>query len=232
VKIASLILISAALLSGCKAAKDLSEKVEGIGGIEQPKERNYTASELTIGRRICSALKHKRELFETVTDMQEKFRFRGETKVCDNPNPFNMTEFTVAISNVSSTDFEYVATVNRANYFKDVVTDQTGAMKMLCDNLAKSDTVSNKMLSGSSYLTVNLLISEGYDRFDVLKSSKDSAGNYRLVSTETISVITQKAQADEKFFGVEKVRIRNTTCPNSKDFSSLKQTWVSALTSF
>lgn len=231
-KIASLILISAALLSGCKAAKDLSEKVEGIGGIEQPKERNYTASELTIGRRICSALKHKRELFETVTDMQEKFRFRGETKVCDNPNPFNMTEFTVAISNVSSTDFEYVATVNRANYFKDVVTDQTGAMKMLCDNLAKSDTVSNKMLSGSSYLTVNLLISEGYDRFDVLKSSKDSAGNYRLVSTETISVITQKAQADEKFFGVEKVRIRNTTCPNSKDFSSLKQTWVSALTSF
>ena len=164
--------------------------------------------------------------------MQEKFRFRGETKVCDNPNPFNMTEFTVAISNVSSTDFEYVATVNRANYFKDVVTDQTGAMKMLCDNLAKSDTVSNKMLSGSSYLTVNLLISEGYDRFDVLKSSKDSAGNYRLVSTETISVITQKAQADEKFFGVEKVRIRNTTCPNSKDFSSLKQTWVSALTSF
>jgi len=232
VKIASLVLISVALLSGCKAAKDLSEKVEGIGGIEQPKERNYTASELTIGRRICSALKHKRELFETVTDMQEKFRVRGETKVCDNPNPFNISEFTVAISNVSSADFEYVATTSRANYFKDVVTDQTGAMKILCDNLAKSDTVSNRMLSGSSYLTVNLLISEGYDRFDISKSSKDSSGNYKLVSTETISVITQKAQADEKFFGVEKVRIRNTTCPNSKDFSSLKQTWVSALTSF
>lgn len=231
-KITSLILISAALLSGCKASKDLSEKVEGIGGIEQPKERNYTVSELTIGRRICLALKHKRELFETVTNMQEKFRFRGETKACDNPNPYNISEFTVAISNVSSTDFEYVATANRANYFKDVVTDQNGAMKNLCDNLTKSDTVSNTMLSGSSYLTVNLLISEGFDRFDVLKRSKDAAGNYNLVSTESIAVITQKSQADEKFFGVEKTRTRNVTCPNSKDYSSVKQTWVSALTSF
>jgi hypothetical protein len=231
-KTTSLILISATLLFGCKASKDLTEKTEGIGGIEQSKERNYTVSELAIGRRICSALKHKRELFETVTDMQEKFRLRGETKVCDNPNPFNISEFTVAISNVSSTDFEYVATSSRSNYFKDVVTDQTGAMKTVCDNLAKSDTVSNMMLSGSSYLTVNLLISEGFDRFEVSKKSKDSAGNFKLISTEAVSVITQKSQADEKFFGVEKMRVRNSTCPNSNDYSSVKQTWVSALTSF
>lgn len=85
-----------------------------------------------------------------------------------------------------------MATANRANYFKDVVTDQTGAMRMLCDNLAKSDTVSNTMLSGGSHLTVSLLISEGYDRFDIAKKSKDSAGNYNLVSTESVSVITQK----------------------------------------
>lgn len=231
-KITSFILISFIFLSGCKAAQDLSEKTESIGGIEQPKERNYMNSELTIGRRICFALKQKRELFETISNMKEKFRFRGETKVCGNPNPSNMSEFTVAISNVSSTDFEYVATSKRSNYFKDVVTDQNGAMRVLCDNLAKSDNVSNTMLSGSSYLTVNFLISEGFDRFDVLKRSQDSTGNYSLVSTESVSVITNSFQADEKFFGVEKMRVRNTTCPDSKDYSSLKQTWVTALTSF
>ena len=221
------------MLSGCKSVKDQSVKIESIGGIEQPKERNYIVSELTIGRRICSALKHKRQLFETVTNMEEKFRFSGETKACDNPTPFNVAEFSVAISNVSSTDYEYVATSNnRTNYFKDVVTDQNGAMRALCDNLLKSDEVSNTWLSGSSYLTVNFLISEGYDRFDVLKRSKDSTGNYNLVSTESISVITQNAQADKKFFGVEKIRIRNTSCPNSNDFSSVKQTWLTALTSF
>lgn len=227
------ILISMVFLSGCKANnKEMTEKIEGIGGIEQPKERNYIASELMIGRRICLALRHKRELFEKLTNMQEKFRFRGETKACDNPNPYNSSEFTVAISNANSTDYEYVASVYRANYFKDVVTDQNGALEILCDNIAKSDTVSNTLMHSNSYLTVNLLISEGYDRFDVLKRSRDSDGNYKLVSTESTSVITQKSQANEKFFGVEKIRIRNISCLNSKDYSSLKQTWVAALTSF
>ena len=219
-------------LSSCKANKEQVVKIESIGGIEQPVERNYITSELTIGRRICSALKNKRELFEKVTNMQEKFRFRGETKLCDNPAPINISEFTVAISNVSSTDYEYIATNERSNYFKDVVTDQNGALRMLCDNLTKSDTVSNTWLNGSSYITINLLISEGYDTFEILKKSPDSTGNYQLVSTESISVITMNSQANEKFFGVEKTRIRNSSCPNSKDFSSLKQTWVVALTSF
>ena len=218
--------------SSCKSSKEQVVKIESIGGIEQPLERNFITSELTIGRRICSALKDKRELFEKVANMQEKFRFRGESKACDYPTPYNITEFTVAISNVSSTDFEYVATKERPNYFKDVVTDQNGAMKTLCDNLTKSDIISNTWLNGSSYVTVNLLISEGYDTFDILKKSKDSAGNYKLVSTESVSVITMNSQANEKFFGVEKNRIRNSFCPNSNDFSSLKQTWVSALTSF
>ncbi len=231
----SLLIVLIALLSaGCKANKGTTVVTsESIGGIELTLTRNYTASELIIGRRICSALKNKRELFEKVANMQEKFRFKGETKACDNPNPFNKLEFSASISNASSTDYEYVATTSyKPNYFKDVLTDQNGAMRLLCDNLSKSDEVSNTSMSGSSYLLVSFLISEGYDRFDVLKSSTDSAGNFTLLSAESVSVITQKTQADEKFFGVEKIRIRNVSCPNSKDFSSLKQTWVSALTSF
>lgn len=228
----TLILIAAALF-GCKGAENNTPESGGsIGNIDVPKERNYTPSELVIGRRICAALKHKRELFERVTDMQEQFRFRGEIKNCGNPNASVNSEFTAAISNVSSNGFEYVATTNRPNYFKDVVTDQNGAMKALCESLAVSDTVSNTMLNGSSYLTVNLLISESYDRFEVAKRSKDSAGNYKLISTEGVSVITQSNQADPKFFGVEKVRQRNSTCPNSTDYSAVRQTWVSALTSF
>lgn len=231
-KTITLIFISVAILSGCKATKDLSEKKEDIGGLEQPKERNYTVAELAIGRRICAALKHKRELFEKIINMQEKFRFKGETKACDNSTPYNISEFSVAISNASSSNFEYISTSKRANYFKDVVTDQDGAMKILCENLSVSENVSNTMLSGNSSLSVNLLISEDYDRFDVLKSSKDSNGKYKLMSSETVTVITQKSQADEKFFGVEKERVRNTTCPDSSDYASLKQTWVAALTSF
>lgn len=233
VKKTSFLLLVVATLVSCKASETKKDPEVGgrIGLITVPKERNYTASELVIGRRICAALKNKRTLFDTVTNMQEQFRFRGELKNCDSTIIYGQTEFTAAISNVSSTEYEYVAT-NRTNYFKDVVTDQNGAMRALCDSLATTDSISNTTLSGSSYLTISLMISEGYDRFEVAKQSKDSAGNYNLVSGEAVSVITQKNQAAEKFFGVEKGRIRYSACSGSKDYSTVGQIWLSALTSF
>lgn len=228
----ALLLLVAALL-GCKASETkLSDVDGGVGPIVTAKERNFTESELAIGRRICSALKNKRTLFDTLTNMQEQFRFRGELKNCNSTAIYGQNEFTTAISNVSSTEYEYVATTARVNYFKDVVTDQNGAMKSICDSLNVSNSVSNRILSGSSYLAVNLLISEGYDRFEVTKKSKDSSGNYNFVSSEGVSVITQKTQAVEKFFGVEKERVRYSACSGSKDFSTVKQTWLAALTSF
>ena len=229
----TILLLLVASLIGCKAAKEkLADEAQRVGPIAEVKERNFTASELVIGRRICSALKNKRTLFDTLTNMQEQFRFRGELKNCNSTILYGQTEFTAAISNVSSTEYEYVATSNRANYFKDVVTDQNGAMKSMCDSLATSDSVSNRILSGSSYLSVNFLISEGYDRFEVMKKSKDAAGNYNTVSAEGVSVITMKTQAAEKFFGVEKDRARYSACSGSKDFSTVRQTWITALTSF
>lgn len=232
-KKASFLLLIVAALVGCKASETKLPEAGGmIGPITVPKERNYTASELIIGRRICAALKNKRTLFDTLTNMQEKFRFRGELKNCDSTLIYGQTEFTTAISNVSSTEYEYVAATNRTNYFKDVITDQNGAMKALCESLATTDSISNTMLSGSSYLITNLMISEGYDRFEVAKKTKDSAGNYNLVSGEGVSVITQKTQAAEKFFGVEKDRVRYSACSGSKDNSTVRQTWLAALTSF
>lgn len=232
VKKAALLLLVSALV-GCKVSDvKVDEPKAIIGPITAPKERNFTASELEIGRRICSALKNKRTLFDSVTNMQEQFRFRGELKNCDSAILYGQTEFTAAISNVSSTEYEYIAATARKNYFKDVVTDQNGAMKSLCDSLATTDSISNTVLSGSSYLAINLMISEGFDRVEVTKKAKDAAGNYNFVSAEGVSVITQKTQAAEKFFGVEKDRARYSACSGSKDYSTVRQTWVTALTSF
>lgn len=230
----SLLFLAVVALVGCKGTESqLNNSTQtGLGGITTPKERNYTASELTIARRICSALKHKREFFDTLTNMQEQFKFRGELKNCDSTTPYGLNEFTANISTVSTTDFEYVANANKYNYFKDVVTDQSGAMKSFCEAVTTSDNVSNTVLSGSSYLITNVLISEGYDRYEISKKSRDAAGNYNLVSIEGVNVITQKNQAEEKFFGVEKKRVRYSACPNSKDFSSVGQLWLQALTSF
>lgn len=233
-KKALVIFFTAVLLLGCKGtqSKGASNAADpGLGGLIVPGERVYTASELQIGRRICSALKAKREFFEKLPDLQEKFRFRGELRNCDNPNPYNNSEFIATISNAGSSNIEYVAT-NRSNYFKDVMTDQSNAMKILCDNLAVSDSVSNTNLSGSSYLIINLLISGGFDRFEISKKSKDANGNFPLASIEGVNVFTRANQVAVKFFGVEQERTRYSSCAGSSNSSYIKQTWVSAVTNF
>jgi len=226
----------AATLVSCKAHKDAATEVAqtpGVGPIQISKERIFTDSEMVIGRRICNALKNKRQLFEGLTTQNEAFRFKGEYKGCSMSFPQNLTEFTANISNATTSDLQYIATSSRPyDYFKDVLTDQNGAMKSICENLSVSNSVSNYSLSGSSYVIVNLLISEGYDRFEVTKLSKDTNNNYKAVSSEGVNILTQTSQTIPKFFGVEKERTLYLPCSNSSQTSYNKQTWIAAVTNF
>jgi hypothetical protein len=225
------IIFTVVALFGCKGKERTGENTDrGVGPIIVPGQRNYTASEVDIGRGICAALKQKREFFENVPDMQLQFRLSGALKYCGNPNVKNVGKFSVSVSNSNSTDLEYVADNSRPNYFKDILHDQNGAMKIVCDNLSKSDAVSNTMLSGSSYIIVNLLISEGYYKFEISKRTKGANGNYNTASSESVSVITKLNQPDTQLVGIEKERIRYTPCQGSKDFSYLKQIWIEDIT--
>lgn len=230
-KLTLLVAIAMLMSVSCKMneeKKDETTPVQGNQPISVPKERNFTESETTIGKRICSALKNKRELFETLTDMQEQFRFKGEGRDCGAVNPTSVSEFTATISNSSTTDFEYVSS---KSYFRDVITDQTGVMKSFCDAFAKNGAVANQITSGNYLIRLNILISEGFDRFEISKLTKSNA----LVSTEAVSVITNTTQAGKKFYGVEKDRIRYSACAAgavSNQFSSVRQTWLTALTPF
>ncbi|MGZ3787391.1 MAG: hypothetical protein ACXVLQ_02645 [Bacteriovorax sp.] len=212
-------------LTGCKIKQEVAQKEEivGVGGITPGIERNYTASELEISRRICSNLKKKREFFGTLNN-GEQFRFRAELRNCDN-GIYNADLFLADISNASSTGPEYLA--SRDNYFRDVVTDQSGVIKQMCDAVIQSDKVSNVVLSDNFKYFVNFLIADGYDRFEVTKAKKNVRGGFDTISAEAVSVVGQKIQAPTKFFGVEKERARYTIC-NGSNYKTVKQTWIEA----
>lgn len=229
-----IIFLMSLTLASCKGTQTEGSSAkkgdEGLGGLTVPGERNYTEAELIIGKRICAALKNKREFFEKLKDQQEQIRLRGENRNCDQ-NIFNRAEFVVKVSNASANDLQYVA-VNRINYLSDVITDQSNAIKNLCDNLSVTETISNTSLNGSSYLIINLLISNGYDRLEITKKTRDAAGNFPLVSMEGVNFFTQKSQINEKFLGTEQERIRYVACSGSKNSSYIKQNWLTAITSF
>lgn len=221
---AVLILISLSL-SSCKLNQQIENNnpaMKGIGGMDPGKERNYTASELQISRRICANLKMKRDTFEKYDNGKVVYRFRAELRNCDN-GVYNADLFEAAISNANSTEPEYIA--SRENYFKDVVTDQSGIMKQVCDAVIQSDKVQNAILNGNFKYSVNFLIVNGYDRYEVIKSKKDSTGGYNPLSGEAVSIISQKIQAPTEFLGVEKERIRYTMCDSTR-YSTTKQTWI------
>lgn len=219
------------LLSGCKINQDVAQttpEVSGVGGITPSAPRNYTALELEVGRRICSHLKSKREFFETLTNEKEQFKFKAELRNCDN-GLYNNAFFVASISNANSTEPEYVA--NRENYFRDVTTDQSGVMKTLCESMNQSDVVSNNILSSNFKYTINVLIANGYDTYQIVKAKKNTAGTYETLSSESVSLISNSNQAAAKFLGVEKDRVRYTLC-DGKKFQTVRQTWIEALTNF
>lgn len=221
-------LLATVILTSCKGGST----ARSLTGIEVSSPRNYTQAELLLGRRICSALKEKRVFFENLKNMEEKFRFRGELKNCETEKPFEQVDFIASISNVSSVNLEYVAN-NRTNYFKDVITEQSGILKTLCDNLNVSDSVANTFSMENFSLVVNLLLVNKFDTVQITKQSKRGNGELKIVSSESISLITNSKQADKKFIGVEKERILNTFCSiDSTKFSYTKQNWQGAVTQF
>ena len=209
-------------------SKKIGDGGSQIGNMTFPTERSYTRNELDIGRRVCAALKKKREFFQTLYDRQEQFRFQGTLLNCEGTTTLD-TPFVATIANASA--LEYSAIFPRDNYFRDIVTDQSAGISDICVSLLASDNVLNTVKSGSVKYTVNFLIAENYDRYDVKKELSDGNGGFNISGAESVSVITQSTQANSKFFGVEKERTRLTSCDGSK-FQTMKQAWLGAVTNF
>ena len=222
----SLLLIS---FSSCKiASNNRSKEVSGIGAISANEERDFTPLEAQIGKRICASMKKKREFFSTLTNEKEEFRLRSEIRDCDYGTTQDLV-FDASISNANPIDLEYVASVD--GYLKDIVTDQSVILKQVCDSLALTDATSNTLYMGNVKFSVNFLIADGFDRYEVVKSKKNVNSKYSIESAEGISFFTQKNQIQAKFFGVEKDRIHYKAC-DASHFSVNRQTWLAALTSF
>ena len=226
------LLLIAVVAFGCKGGSTANREngpKGGINGITDPVERNYEDFERVIGKRICGALRAKRTEFGKLdSSVAHQFRMSGELKKCGGV-AFTTGLFTVDVKSVS-TDYQYIALTSRPEYLKDVVTDTTGVIKTICDNLSVTDTVWNTEPYDNSRYGVNFLIKDGYDTYEIVKKT-----NGNIVSTEGVQIITTSSQAKDKHYGVEKERIINSLCPGNttkREFSFIKQTLIEAVTGF
>jgi hypothetical protein len=227
--------LAVTLLAGCKPSDtrpvSANGPVKSIGGLTVPGQTNYSTTELTIGKRICAALIYKREKMAKLTDMAEKFAFTGQWKACGETSVL-LAQYGVSISNIGG-DLKYIPDLASSKAFKDVVTDESEPIKTLCSNLLVSASVSNFFnLQGTSYF-IKLYNLDGFDTYELSKMTKNSRGAFALSETQKVEVITSVTPSlDLRLLGIEKIRIVNSACAGSTDYTSLGHTWVSAVTAY
>lgn len=210
---------------GCKLSQGPEKQNNNsvIGNLSFPGERNFIKSELDVGRRICAALKKKREYFQTFYDREKQVKFQGMAVNCQGTTTLNSSFF--AAVGVTTSSLEYIALYPRENYFRDVITDHSAGLNDICTSLLATNNVSNVVISGNARYTVNFLMAENYDRYEIQKELSNGNGSYTISGAESISVITDTISAPEKYKGIEKERTRFTKC-DAKKFQSIKQTWL------
>lgn len=210
----------------CKISQKLpgNASVTNIGNMTFPTERSLTGSELNIGRRICAALKKKREKFETLYDGETKFTFQRTAVDCQGNNISGNFDASI-FKNPALT----YSAPSQVSYFSDIITDQSEGISDICTSLSSSDNISNTVKVGNLKYTITFLIADNYDRVDIRKDVSDGKGGFNTTGAESTSVITQSSEAGKINFGVEKERTRYTLCDDNKFRNTKKQIWIKAL---
>lgn len=203
----------------------------GIGSIEEPVQRNLNQTELVIANRVCSSLKTKRSTLEPQSG-KLLYVFKQERRDCSNTLK-EAVKFNALVLLVTG-DLEY-STSDVTNYFIDVVTDKTPAIASICEQVMDTSTVlSTKKISNANVVLDKLFTvafsvdANAYDTLQITTRIKDSTGAFSPAHSEEITIATNAAQLGAQFIGVEKDRTQFTPC-SGKQFSTLKESWVTAL---
>jgi hypothetical protein len=211
------------LISACKMGQEVKEQeTKDVGGIKVQEGRVFSTTEMKIIKDVCGHLKAKREYFESIDDRSLRFNFSFSNLYCSGFKVVDVL-FYALISNVNSTDLEYYST--KADILRNVITDQTTGVKYLCDNV-EAKNLNNFYTEGTIQYSFNVLINQGYNRFEIIKSTIAKNGDKTPKVSEAIDFISNKNQGPTKYFGVEKDRTKNSVCPDG-NISTTRQFFIS-----
>ncbi len=222
----SLILLS---LMGCEiSSKDTKKVTEqpNFGGMEPPTSKEFTFTELEIGRRVCKNLESKKALLEAYRlDTSKKIIFKAESQSCSQVKFAAMDDLFAATVILAGVDYE-LSVPDRSGYMSDIITTQSGVMKEVCEEIKSNDKVLRQMPISNSNFVVKFLVKDSYDRVEISQYSPDGKGGYAFNNVEGVSFVSSIKQGPKEFIGFEKERSRYTPCPGKKHPSFYIQTWM------
>lgn len=227
----SLLLIVACKVDGTKNQNKGPVDGPHYGGMESPTSKTFTFGELEIGKRICNNLEAKNKTLEQLSlDPKKKIVFKFVSKSCTQPLAFEETlvldDLFAANVVLQGTDYEFYVPNRSNDYIRDIITNQSGVMREVCDELKGEGEISRQIPVSSFSFTVKFLVKDGHDRVELSQYTPDGKGGYIFNNVEGINFVSTVKQGPKDYLGLEKERSHYTPCSNRKEPAYKIQTWM------
>jgi hypothetical protein len=199
--------------SSCYKGEEITTLTTGIGNFQINPDQAFTSSQIRIIKNICNNLKDKREVFNGYKDLEKHFKFHVEILACNGITIFK-NDIDTVLSNTNSTDLEYFADF-RNDYLKNVITDQTPGIKLLCDNV-DAPNLKNVFYDSHISYSFDVLIKSGFNRLIMIKSLQDNSGKFIPKVGDGIDFFTYARPGETTILGMENERMHSQFCTDGK----------------
>jgi hypothetical protein len=212
--------------------------MKGTAGLEEPLQHTFKLSELTIAKRVCSALVNKKTVLKSALtgspNQKVTYTFNVERKKNCGDSKLDKSNLSAQIALISN-DLEFSSS-ETSILFTDVITDKSPALSSICSEILNTQTtIDQKTISNATVLSDRLYLvafstsNDGLDTVQInTKKFNNKSGGYDPQDSQLVSIITTIAQDtsnDVRNIGVEKERTQYIPCAG-KQFTSLKETFV------
>lgn len=215
---------------------------EELGEIVFNRERDFTPSEMLVGKRICEALGHKRNVMHQYKDASFDILMEGKFTNCEDEVSTKEEEKKYTILNTGEAAPRFYSE-QPGPYFQDIIFDNDDIFKKFCIEIVLNPTTINFYKNENVKLGMNFRrfqekneessdesnekekksqeSNKDEDIVEWIKEERDEQGEFIVTQKNRISVNTKNNTTDLNFWGFEIKRERFIRCKSTNKFNYL-----------
>jgi hypothetical protein len=225
-KCALFILSLTALLSSCGVSNKQVSTSFNINA-QLAKEQVIDQDERNIATRICYAYQSKSKNFRSLPYLGSQFNFKTTETDCGGTVTSKNLSAVLSYDDSNNLIFLLQFGTSEPKFMKKVQTDTSGFLVQICDKIATNQAINNTVTIGDTKVQI-AFFREALDGYFIQYFSKQSNGNFRIVSADKYSIRTQTDFKNGMILGMDEVYSNQKICTNSNNkyqFSNFEQTY-------
>ena len=176
-------------------------------------QRNLTAHESAIAHNICSALEDKRLYFESQGNLELSFQTSHKSCAQEGYSSSKTVRARVQIPTRGPIRF---LPLGRGRLLTDVLTDEQGILKEVCQKAFAGNTISNTLDLGNRKYQFHFKKIRGYDALELARYRRNQEGVFKPNLLEGYLFYTASTTNNSRERGIVYKRERALPCQNGQ----------------